>query len=105
MKPGTRIWDPQGTPTDLKKGRIHWWGRDPEWKDVLGFRGRNDVEKPTGEWNRIEAICAGGDVTYFVNGVKVNEGKNGTFKEGRLMFPSECAEIFFRRIELHPLKK
>lgn len=105
LKPGTRIWDPQGTPTDLKKGRIHWWGRDPEWKDVLGFRGRNDVEKPTGEWNRIEAICAGGDVTYFVNGVKVNEGKNGTFKEGRLMFPSECAEIFFRRIELHPLKK
>ena len=78
---------------------------DPEWKDVPGFRGRNDVEKPTGESNQIEAICSGGDVTFLVNGVKVNEGKNGTFKEGRIMFPSEAAEIYFRRIELHPLNK
>ncbi|MCA1564038.1 MAG: DUF1080 domain-containing protein, partial [Acidobacteria bacterium] len=64
---------------------------------------RNDLEKPTGEWNRIEAVCAGGNVTCLVNGVKVNEATNGTFKEGRIMFPSEGAELFFRRIELHPL--
>lgn len=104
LRPGTQIWDPKGVATEVKKGRIHWWGRDPEWKDVQGFRGRNDLEKPTGEWNRVEAICSGGDVTLIVNGVKVNEGKNGSFREGRLMFPSESAEIFFRRIELHPLK-
>lgn len=104
VKAGTTRWDPDGTPTEFKKGRIHWRGRDPAWKDVLGFRGQNDLEKPTGEWNRIEAICADGDVTCLVNGVKVNEGKNGTFRAGRIMFPSEGAEIFFRRIELHPLK-
>ncbi|MGH7959256.1 MAG: family 16 glycoside hydrolase, partial [Opitutaceae bacterium] len=63
LKAGAQIWDPEGTPSEVKKGRIHWRGRDPEWKDVLGFRGRNDVEKPTGEWNRVEAVCAGGDVT------------------------------------------
>lgn len=104
VKPGTQIWDPDGTPTEFAKGRIHWRARDPEWKDVLGFRGRNDLEKPPGEWNRVEAVCAGGDITCLVNGVKVNEAKNGTFKEGRIMIPSERAEIFFRRIELHPLE-
>ena len=103
LKAGAMIWDPDGAPTEVKKGRIHWRNRDPEWKDVPGFRGRHDVEKPLGEWNRIEAVCAGGNVTFFVNGVKVNEGTDGTFKEGRIMFPSEAAEIFFRRIELHPL--
>jgi hypothetical protein len=105
VKPGTRVWDPNGTPTEFKIGRIAWQHIDPEWKPVLGFRGRNDVEKPLGQWNRIEAICDGGDVTYFLNDMKVNEGRNGTFKEGRILFQAEGAEIFFRRIELHPLKK
>jgi hypothetical protein len=104
-KLGFPIFDPQGTPTELKNfGRIGWRGIDPEWKPDLGFRGRHDAEKPAGEWNRIEAIVRGGDLDYFVNGVKVNEGRNGTFREGRLLFQSEGAEIFFRRIELHPLK-
>jgi hypothetical protein len=104
VKPGTRVWDPAGTPTEFKLGRIAWRLIDPEWKPELGFRGRNDVEKPVGEWNRIEAICEAGNVTYFLNDVKVNEGRNGTFKEGRILFQSEGAEIFFRRLELHPLK-
>jgi hypothetical protein len=104
VKPGNRVWDPNGTPTPFNLGRIAWRNIDPEWQPVLGFRGRNDVEKPLGEWNRIEAICERGDVTYFLNGVKVNEGKNGSFNQGRLLFQSEGAEIFFRKIELHPLK-
>jgi hypothetical protein len=105
VKPGTRVWDPNGTPTLFKLGRIAWRGIDPAWQPVLGFRGRNDVEKPVGEWNQIEAICDGGDVTYFLNGTKVNEGRNGSFKEGRILFQSEGAEVFFRKMELHPLKK
>ena len=78
---------------------------DLGWKDVLGFRGARDVEKPIGQWNLIEAICDGGDVTYSLNGVKVMEGRNGSFKSGRLLFQSEAAEIYFRRIELHPLQR
>jgi hypothetical protein len=97
-------WDPHGQPKDFTKGRIDWQYRDLGWKDVLGFRGARDVEKPVGQWNRLEAICEGGDVTYFVNGVKVMEGRNGSFKSGKLLFQSEGAEIFFRLIELHPLK-
>jgi hypothetical protein len=92
-----------GTPIQYQR-RIDWQYRDPEWKDALGFRGRLDVEKPVGEWNRYEIICAGGDVIYFLNGVKVNEGRDGSLREGRIFFQSEGAEIYFRRIELDPLK-
>ncbi len=105
VAPGKRVWDPSGTPTEFTSGRIDWPGRDPKWTDTLGFRGPRDVEHPVGEWNRIEAICAGGDLTYFLNGTKVNEARNGTLREGRLLVQSEGAEIFFRRLELHPLAK
>ena len=97
-------WDPAGTPAEFNRSRIDWQYRDLGWKDVLGFRGAKDVEKPVGQWNRLEAICEKGDVTYFVNGVKVMEGRNGSFTWGKLLFQSEGAEIFFRLIELHPLK-
>lgn len=105
VKPGQRVWDPAGQPTEFALGRIAWGGIDPDWKPTLGFRGRHDVEKPLGEWNHLELIAEGGDVTYFVNGVKVNEGRNGTYTAGPLLFQSEGAEIFYRRLELHPLKK
>jgi hypothetical protein len=102
---GKMVWNPAGTPTEFSKGRLDWQYRDLAWKDVLGFRGAKDVEKPVGQWNRIEAICADGNLVYFLNGVKVNEGRNGSFKAGNLLFQSEGAEIFFRRIELHPLPR
>lgn len=103
VQPGKRVWDPAGQYTTFNRGRIDWQYRDLGWKDVLGFRGAKDVERPVGEWNQIEAICKGGDVVYYLNGIKVIEGRNGNFTSGRLLFQSEGAEIFFRRIELHPL--
>ncbi|HUR59579.1 MAG TPA: DUF1080 domain-containing protein [Opitutaceae bacterium] len=105
VTPGTNRWNPNGEAREFTKGRIDWLRRDPDWKDVLGFRGKADAEKPVGEWNRIEAIVDGGNMTYFVNGEKVMEGWEGSFKEGRILVQSEGAEIFFRKIELHPLKK
>lgn len=103
VAPGTQNWTPEGKLTEITKGRINWQYRDPAWKDTLGFRGPRDAEKPVGEWNRIEAICRGGDVTYFLNGIKVMAGINGTLTSGKLLFQSEGAELYFRRIELHPL--
>jgi hypothetical protein len=102
---GTKRWNPAGKLTEFTRSRIDWLRRDPDWKDVLGFRGRADAEKPLGQWNHIEAICEGGNVTYFVNGEKVNEGRNGSFSEGRILLQSEGAEIFYRKVELHPLKR
>lgn len=86
-------------------GRFNWWGRDPEWKDVLGFRGKNDVEKPTGEWNRMEVICEGDTVTNIVNGVVVNVGTKSSLTSGKILVQSEGAELFVRTIEVRPLLK
>lgn len=104
VSPGKRVWNSTGTPTSFDSGRLDWFGRDPKWRDVIGFRGSQDPEKPVGQWNRLEAICVEGDVAYFVNGVKVNEGKNGSMRSGKILLQSEAAEIYFRRIELHPLR-
>lgn len=105
VAPGSRVWDPAGTPTEFTSGRVDWYGRDSKWTNTLGFRGPKDIEAAVGQWNRIEAVCEGGDLTFFLNGVKVNEGRNGTLREGRILIQSEGAEIYFRRIELLPLAK
>jgi Domain of Unknown Function (DUF1080) len=86
-------------------GRYNWWGRDPGWKDVLGFRGSRDVEKPAGEWNRMEVICDGDSITNIVNGYVVNIGTKSSLTKGKIIFQSEGAEIFFRKIEIRPLIK
>jgi hypothetical protein len=86
-------------------GRYNWWGRDPSWKDQLGFRGKRDVEKPAGEWNRMEVICDGDTITNIVNGYVVNVGTGSSLTKGKLQFQSEGAEILFRKIEIRPLIK
>jgi hypothetical protein len=107
MRGQLKVWDPKGEPGQFGKGngRIHVGYKTADWKDVLGFRGPNDVEKPIGQWNRAEAIVDNGKFTYFLNGVKVNEFGESTFREGRLLFQSEGAEIYYRKIELRPVKK
>jgi hypothetical protein len=95
-------WDPKGEEMTLTGGRLNWYGRSPEWKDVKGFRGKEDVEKPVGEWNTLECICDGGKLTYILNGKEVNRGV-GSLTRGKLLFQSEGAELFFRKIDLKPL--
>jgi hypothetical protein len=92
-----------GTPVRRDSGRFNWWGRDPRWRDELGFRGARDVEKPAGEWNTIEVICDGGTITNIVNGLVVNVGTESSQTHGKIQFQSEGAEILFRRIEIRPL--
>jgi hypothetical protein len=102
-----RIWDPNGTPKEFKPGmgHLHWSGWDQNWKDVLGFRGPRDLDKPLGQWNLVEVVAEGDHLVYFFNGVKVMEATKVWPASGRLLFQSEGAEIFFRRIELLPLSK
>ena len=100
------IFDPEkGKDETHNSGRYDWWGRDPKWKDVLGFRGERDVEAPFGEWNRIEVVCDGDTITNIVNGYVVNIGTKSSHTEGKLQFQSEGAEIQFRKIEIRPLIK
>lgn len=94
-----------GTRVTHDSGRFNWWGRDLAWKDELGFRGKQDVESPTGEWNRMEVVCDGDTITNIVNGYVVNVGTGSSLTKGKLLFQSEGAELFFRKIEIRPLEK
>jgi len=98
------VFDPKGEENTYSTGRINWWGRSEDWADRLAFRGAADVEKPGGQWNHLEAIVDGGNLTYYVNGTLVNQALEGSLKEGRLLFQSEGAEVYFRKIDLEPLR-
>jgi hypothetical protein len=98
-----RIWK-KGEPQQVvTSGRINWKHRDVDWLDKKGFRGREDVESPFGEWSRLEVIARGDSLQYFVNGVLVNEAFECKPSEGRLVLQTEAAEMIVRRYELHPL--
>ncbi len=102
---GESVWRPGGEAKTFTSGRINWFGRDPDWRDVAGFRGKDDVESPGQQWTRVDVICRGDRVTVLVNGVKVNEGFDVHPTAGKLTLQCELAEIFFRRWELWPLDK
>ena len=94
----------KGAPAVARdRGRINWWGRDPAWRDQIGYRGPRDVERPRGEWNSTEILCDGDRIVAMVNGLVVNEGTRASRTEGKIQFQSEGAEIFFRKIEIRPL--
>ncbi|MBA2597847.1 MAG: DUF1080 domain-containing protein [Chloroflexia bacterium] len=99
------VFAPQGDTVTIYGGRINWVGRDPEWKDVKGFRGKNDVEKPVGKWNRIECIVRGNEITILLNGKLVNHAIRVKPSKGRIQIQSEGAETFFRRIDLEELEQ
>lgn len=98
-------WEKGGKPVTKDSGRFNWYARDVNWKDEIGFRGAQDVEKPVGEWNRYEIVCDGATIQAILNGKVVNEGYNATFTSGKIQFESEGAEIWIRKVELLPLKK
>jgi neutral ceramidase len=99
------VWDETAKPVARDRGRFNWYGRDPEWKDVLGFRGRQDVEAPTGEWNRQEVICDGDTIRNIVNGKPVNFATDSSHSFGKIQLQSEGAEIWIRRVEIGPVKR
>jgi hypothetical protein len=101
---GEPVFDPKGEAREFESGRINWFGRDPDWEDRLGFGGKQDVESPYGGWTRLEVIADGDRVTNIVNGTVVNEGTRSSLTEGRILVQSEGAEIYFRRVDLLPLK-
>jgi hypothetical protein len=92
-----------GERREFTSGRVNWWGRDPMWEDRFGFRGKEDVEKPAGEWNTYEITCAGDTITNVLNGKLVNKATHVFPAKGKILFQCESAEVFFRRIELTPL--
>jgi len=97
------IWSPGAPRRTMTTGRLNWQHRAANWKDVKGFRGKDDVESPSGEWTRFEVIAKGDTLQYFVNGVKVNEAFECKPSQGRILLQVEAAEMFVRRLDLYPL--
>jgi putative membrane-bound dehydrogenase-like protein len=97
------VWTPDAPRQVMTTGRLNWQKRDVDWKDTIGFRGKDDVESPFGQWTRLEIIAKGDTLEYFVNGVLVNRAFKVTPSQGRIQLQTEAAEMFVRRYELHPL--
>ncbi len=96
---------PDGDTGTIHRGRVNWWGRDPAWKDVKGFRGAKDLDKPLGEWTHIRILAMGEEVYYFVNGTLANHALRVKPAKGRIQIQSEGAEIFVRKVEMTPLAR
>src|SRR6185312_11005698 len=83
--------------------RLLWFGRDPSWKNVRGFHGKNEVEKGVGQWNTLVVTMKGDTMTVRLNGVTVSRATALGVTRGKLQLQSEGAEILFKKIILKPL--
>ncbi len=100
---GEPAWTPGGTERTFTDGRINNRYRDPAWEDKLGFRGKEDVEAPDGQWNRMEVVCDGNRIAVYLNDVLVNKMTDASLTSGKITIQSELAEIHIRRLDLLPL--
>jgi hypothetical protein len=100
---GWYTWQPGGRTQRLERwGRLNWFGKSPRWRDEFDFRGPADVERPPGEWNRLECEARGDRLRFVLNGVLVNEAREVWPTRGRILLQCEGSEIWFRHLELVP---
>ena len=96
---GKRVTGPPGAALNI--GHI---GKGPQ-KNVPGFRNSSgELEKPHGEWNTLEVVVDDKVIHQYVNGTLANVGRDPFPTEGKILFQSEGAEVFFRNIQIAPLK-
>jgi hypothetical protein len=99
-------WREGGEPTVFTGNRQLWWSRhDPDFKELLDTRGKEDVESRLGEWTRVDCICDGDRLTVRVNGTTVNASYDVFPAAGKILLQSEGFELFIRKFELQPLEK
>ena len=101
----TPVYQPAGELVTINKGRINWFDRDPDWQDTLGFRGEKDIEKPVGQWNKLECILKGDSIDIYLNNILVNQAIRVTPAKGKIQVQSEGAEMFVRKLDMIPLPK
>lgn len=75
---------------------------------------RTPASERAGEWNQIEIVHRSGEAQHFLNGEPVAGASNfqvewpgepaTPLQRGKLQIQSEGAEIYYRRIELLPLR-
>jgi len=98
-------WKKGGEPRIFTNKQLWWSRHDPDFKELLDTRGKNDVESPANEWTRVDCVCSGGRITVRVNGTTVNECYDVFPAAGKVLLQCEGFELFVRTFELHPIKK
>jgi len=72
-----------------------------------------DAEKPNGEWNTVELIAFHDDAIHIVNGqvvmrlhgpMRIDTALPTPVTSGQIILQSEGAEVFYRDIQLRPIK-
>ncbi len=102
---GRTRWKRGGEKTSLA-GKQFWWSKHQVgFKELLDTRGTDDVASPLGKWTQVECICNGDRITIKINGQTVNECYNVFPSAGRILLENEKNEIYFRNVEIRPLKK
>src|SRR5207302_8341172 len=97
-------WKAGGQPRVFTGGQLWWSRHDPDFKESLDTRGKDDVESPTGDWTKVECLCDCDRLTVRVNGTPVNSAYDISPTAGKILIQSEGFELFVRKFELHPLK-
>lgn len=96
---GTRVTGPPGSAKNI--GHID---KGPE-VNTVGFRNSSgEFERPHGEWNTLELVVDDKVIRQYVNGTLAIVGTDPFPTEGKVLFQSEGAEVYFRNIKLFPLK-
>ena len=96
---GKRVTGPPGSALNI--GHI---GKGPT-ENTVGFRNSSgELEKPRGQWNTLEVVVDGDVIHQYVNGKLANIGRDPSPRDGKILFQSEGAEIFFRALEIAPLR-
>ena len=96
-------WREGGQPRTFTSGQLWWSRHDPDFKELIDTRGKDDVESKTGEWNRVDCVCEGDRISVRVNGHHVNTCYGVFPAAGKILLQSEGFELFVRTFELHPL--
>jgi hypothetical protein len=96
-------WKEGGTPRTFTGGQLWWSRHDPDFREYLDTRGKEDVESPKGEWTRVECTSQGDRISVRVNGVLVNQCRDVVPSGGKILLQSEGFELFVRKFELHPI--
>ena len=73
--------------TTVSNGMVRGLASVPDWKNVKGFHGANDVEKP-GDWNTLECLCDHDRIVIAVNGKVVNAAIQVNPVRGRIALVS-----------------
>ena len=97
------VYKPGAPATHFSGGPILRLGSKPFQLSADAAKTAETFEKPHGEWNTVECICAGDSIVVLVNGKRVNAATKVHPAKGRILFLSEGAEIYFRNIELSQL--